>query len=571
MGAPVVAKRRLNHIISTARVEDVSHCFLEGFFIASLTVFRRLLMLEPVLHSNSMASLRASSPSGRSNSDARALDEFMASIRFDKVCCLGAGYVGGPTMAVLSQKCPEVSVYVADLSESRISKWNSDTLPIYEPGLQPIVEERRGKNLFFTTDIKGAIEACDIIFVAVDTPTKRFGLGRNRAADMTSWELASRSIADYATSSKIVVEKSTVPVRTAESLKRVLTSNAAIGVHFAILSNPEFLAEGTAIKDLLDPDRVLIGGEDRSSVGQYAIDILVDIYAHWVPRDKIVTTNTWSSELSKLVANAFLAQRVSSINSIAMLCEKCGADVREVARAIGADTRIGNKFLHASVGYGGSCFEKDVLSLAYLCEFYGLKEAGAYWSFVKEMNDLQKNRFAQRVLHGLFNTVNRKKIAVFGLAFKKDTGDTRDTPAADVCRALMADGAYIAAYDPKVQKADFIAAYNICAAKFRQEADADLDRQFTMVDKPEKAVAGAHAIIILTEWECFKDYPYDHFFTLMKKPAFIFDGRNILDHKMLLEIGFEVHGVGVPTARPSIWDSDQEDYRLSSDYSPSPK
>lgn len=469
---------------------------------------------------------------------------FQRSIRRNRIVCIGAGYVGGPTMAMIALKCPDIQVHVVDICQDRIAKWNSDKPPIYEPDLNEIVQKCRGRNLFFSTDVEACTRDCDVIFVSVNTPTKQFGIGKGMAADLSAWELASRSIAEHAESPKIIIEKSTVPVRTAESLTKVLNANSKNKkVRFAILSNPEFLAEGTAISDLQNPDRVLIGGQDQSAIGQFAISVLVDIYRHWVPVEKIITINLWSSELSKLVANAFLAQRVSSINAVAMLCEKTGADVRQVAKAIGSDTRIGSKFLNASVGFGGGCLQKDVLSLAYLCDFYGLKEIAQYWNMVKEMNDLQKCRFSQRIIHSLFNTVNRKKIAIFGFAFKKNTADTRCTPAFDVCSALMDDGARVHVYDPQVDEQS--ARREFVNHGWPKNHSFDLNRQFFFESTPQAAVEDAHAIVILTEWDEFQNYEYSKFFQSMIKPAFIFDGRNILDHKKLAKIGFEVEGVGV--------------------------
>merc|ERR1719362_2455449 len=356
-------------------------------------------------------------------------------VRLHRICCIGAGYVGGPTCATIALKCPHVIVTIVDLNEARIAAWNSDDLPIYEPGLQEVVKACRGKNLFFSTDVKGSIQEADIIFASVNTPTKVKGRGAGRAADLRFIESVGRTVAQYANCSKIIIEKSTVPVRTAEALTRVVTANT--GAHtFWILSNPEFLAEGTAMKDLSNPDRVLIGGP-TSKEGIAAAGVLANIYANWVPRERILTTNLWSSELSKLVANAMLAQRVSSMNSISQLCEKTGADVSEVSRAIGADTRIGPKFLGASVGFGGSCFQKDILNLVYICESEGLHEVAKYWQMVVDMNEYQKKTFTGRIIQALFNTVTKKKIALFGFAFKKDTGDVRETPAATVANMLM--------------------------------------------------------------------------------------------------------------------------------------
>jgi UDPglucose 6-dehydrogenase len=373
-----------------------------------------------------------------------------AQAEFDlKICCMGAGYVGGPTMAVIAAKSPRVKVTVVDLAAKQIAAWNSDCLPIYEPGLDELVRSVRGKNLFFSTDIDAAIIEADIVFVSVNTPTKTSGIGAGRAANIKNCELCARKIAEVATGDKIVVEKSTVPVRTADSIRRVL--NAASTFKFQVLSNPEFLAEGTAVSDLLCPSRVLIGGEQTPD-GLRAIATLVNVYANWVPREQIITTNLWSSELSKLVANAFLAQRVSSINSITALCEETDADVDEIARAIGSDHRIGSKFLKASVGYGGSCFQKDILNLVYICESFGLKEVSEYWHQVVLMNDYQKRRFSYKIVKSMFNTVTGKKIAIFGFAFKKDTGDTRETAAVYVMKDLLEERANMSVYDPQVTR-----------------------------------------------------------------------------------------------------------------------
>lgn len=457
-------------------------------------------------------------------------------IRTNKIVCIGAGYVGGPTMAVIAKNCPEIQVTIVDLNEERIKAWSSGKLPIYEPGLEEVVNEARGKNLFFSTDVEAGIKGADIIFVSVNTPTMTTGVGKGRAADLKFIESVGRTIAQHADRSKIVVEKSTVPVKTAAALDRVLTANdtstGVIGKRFWILSNPEFLAEGTAMKDLDKPDRVLIGGQHPD-----ALQVLVDIYAHWVPRERILTTNLWSSELSKLVANAMLAQRVSSINSIARLCERTGADVSEVARAIGTDSRIGPKFLNASIGFGGSCFQKDILNLVYICEQFGLHEVAHYWQQVVDMNEYQKSTFTKRIISALFNTVTNKKICVFGFAFKKDTGDVRETPALAVCHMLMEEGASVYVYDPKVERQDAI-------TEFKAHGLEVDDELFRFTSEPEEAVDGAHAIVVLTEWDVFKTFPYRQYYDKMLKPAFLFDGRNMLDHEALRKIGFEVHCLG---------------------------
>jgi UDPglucose 6-dehydrogenase len=448
------------------------------------------------------------------------------------ICCLGAGYVGGPTMAMIAAKCPDIRVTVTDPNEKRIAAWNSDTLPVYEPGLQQVVESARGKNLSFSTDVRMAIREADIIFVSVGTPTKTYGVGAGRAADLKYIESAARMIAEEASGPKIIVEKSTIPVKTAEAMLTILRSNSKKGT-FQVLSNPEFLAEGTAVEDLENPDRVLIGGE-QTPEGLAAIEQVAAIYARWIPREKILTTNLWSSELSKLVANAFLAQRISSINSISALCEATGADVDEVARAIGKDSRIGPKFLKASVGYGGSCFQKDILNLTYLCQHFGLPEVAAYWESVVKMNDWQKTRFSGRIVRDLFNTVSGKHIGILGFAFKKDTNDTRETAAISVCRDLLAEGAKVVVYDPQVPEAQ------IRADVLGKEENPNL----VVVTSALEATKGAHAVAILTEWDEFKSIDFEKIYEEMFKPAFLFDGRNILPHAKLKEIGFRVFAIG---------------------------
>ena len=449
-----------------------------------------------------------------------------------KICCIGAGYVGGPTMAMIAHKCEALTVTVVDINEARIAAWNSDNLPIYEPGLDEIVKAARGKRLFFSTDVDTAIREADMIFMSVNTPTKTYGVGAGRAADLRYIEKCARKIAEVSEGDKIVVEKSTLPVRTAESIKTILQSNAK-GRNFQILSNPEFLAEGTAIADLENPDRVLVGG-DPSLEGQAAIQKLVDVYATWVPREKILTTNLWSSELSKLTANAFLAQRISSINAISALCEATGANVDEVAHSIGTDSRIGPKFLKSSVGFGGSCFQKDILNLVYLCEHFGLPEVAAYWNGVIEMNDYQKHRFGRRVISTLFNTVADKKIAVLGFAFKKDTNDTRESAAIYVCGDLLEEQANVAIYDPKVSK-----------SQIRDDLNVSADfAALTVCADAYEACKDAHAVLILTEWDEFKALDFQHIHDSMQQPAFLFDGRNLLDLAALREVGFEACGIG---------------------------
>lgn len=449
-----------------------------------------------------------------------------------KICCIGAGYVGGPTMAMIAKKAPDIQVTVVDINEKRIAAWNSGDLPVFEPGLDGVVAEARGRNLFFSTDVDKNIREADIIFISVNTPTKTYGVGAGRAADLKYIELCARKIAEVSEGDKIVVEKSTIPVRTAEMVKRIFEGSGK-GNQIQVLSNPEFLAEGTAVVDLENPDRVLIGGED-SPEGEKAIEKLVSVYARWVPRERILTTNVWSSELSKLTANAFLAQRISSINAISALCEATGADVDQVARAIGTDSRIGPKFLRSSVGFGGSCFQKDILNLVYLCEHFGLPEVAKYWEQVVIMNDHQKSRFVDRIVKTLFNTVSGKKIALLGFAFKKDTNDTRESPAIYVARDLLEEQANLSVHDYKVPE-------DMMRADIGEAANAG---NLTVCSDPYEAVQDAHAVAILTEWDAYKDLDYEKVFSLMLKPAFIFDGRNILDLKKLRAIGFEAHGIG---------------------------
>jgi len=457
------------------------------------------------------------------------------------ICCIGAGYVGGPTMSVIAQKCPDIKVTVVDLNEARIAAWNDpDTskIPIYEPGLDLVVAEARGRNLFFSTDVDKAIEEAEMIFISVNTPTKTYGSGKGMAADLKYIELCARQIARVAKTDKIVVEKSTLPVRTAEAVKNIL-QNTGNNVNYQILSNPEFLAEGTAIEDLFAPDRVLIGG-DTTEEGQIAIQALVNIYARWVPQERILTTNLWSSELSKLTANAFLAQRVSSINSLSELCEHTGANISEVARAIGTDSRIGPKFLKSSVGFGGSCFQKDILNLVYIARSYGLREVADYWEQVIIMNDHQKRRFANKIVKTLYNTVSGKKITFLGWAFKKDTNDTRESAAIYIADDLLNEQAGIAVFDPKVNEKQIYDDLN-----YLHTRSSDENKQLlTVYTDPYEVCKDAHAIAVLTEWDEFKDYDWQRIYNDMKKPAFIFDGRSLLNVKELEEIGFKVYTIG---------------------------
>ena len=446
------------------------------------------------------------------------------------IVCIGAGYIGGPTMAVIALKNPGRKVYVVDIDRARIDAWNSENLPIFEPGLKEVVERVRGRNLFFSTDIEGCIKKCDIIFVGVNTPTKMFGRGAGRASDLQYWEATARNIAKWAENDKIVVEKSTLPVRTAAAMSAILNTHEQY--RFEVLSNPEFLAEGTAIQDLMSPDRVLIGG-DRTPSGEAAVRAVVDIYAGegdaWVPRERILTTNVWSAELSKLAANAFLAQRVSSINAIAGLCEATGADVDEVACVIGADRRIGPKFLKAGPGFGGSCFKKDVLNLVYLCESFGLLTAAEYWTGVIKMNDHQQERIVSRLFREMFNTLANKKIAMFGFAFKADTGDTRETPAGYVARLLADEHVRLTITDPKALDN---------ARKDLEGIDADFTAD------PYEAAREADAVLLLTDWREYPSLDWKRIYDSMRKPALVFDTRNCLDSAALRALGFKVLNIG---------------------------
>ena len=456
----------------------------------------------------------------------------MADKKFEKhLLCIGAGYVGGPTMAMIAHKCPQYKVTIVDINAEKIAAWQTDDLPIYEPGLLELVKSCRGKNLFFTTDVDKGIKDSEIIFISVNTPTKTFGEGAGKSADLQYWEKTARDILRAADSDKIIVERSTLPVKTAIAMERILSLNEK-GLNFEVVSNPEFLAEGSAIKDLDKPDRVLIGSKETKS-GIRARNEIVDIYANWIPRTHLITSNQMSSELSKLVANSFLAQRISSINSISALCEKVDADVNEVAHAIGKDKRIGDKFLNASVGFGGSCFKKDILNLVYLCETFGLYEVAAYWESIVKMNEYQTSRFVQNINKAMFNTITGKRIALFGYAFKANTSDTRETAALYVTQKLMTEKAHVVISDPKAIK----------NAKIDlKEYGNDIEYQ----EDPYKAAKGAHAIAVVTEWDLYKTLDYEKIYNEMEKPAFIFDGRNILDHEKLFKIGFEVHPIGRP-------------------------
>ena len=448
-----------------------------------------------------------------------------------KILCIGAGYVGGPSMAMIAHKCPDCRVTIVDISHERIDAWNSAELPVYEPGLDEIVKKTRGKNLFFAKDIENQIKENDIIFVSVNTPTKMFGAGAGMAADLQYWEKTARQILKYSQSPKIVIEKSTLPVKTALTMERILSS-AKGKFTFEVLSNPEFMAEGTAIKDLENPDRILIGSRETKT-GLKARAELAGIYARWIPKEKIITSNIWSSELSKLVANAFLAQRVSSINSISALCEKADADITEVAKAVGMDSRIGSKFINAGIGFGGSCFKKDILNLVYLCNCYGLPEVANYWESIVKINEYQQERFITNILGTMFNTLAGKKICILGFAFKADTGDTRESPAIHITRRLLAEHAEVIISDPKALKN---AAIDLAGEK---------GSIFYMQD-PYRAASGCHALAILTDWNLYKKLDYKKIYKSIAKPAFLFDGRNVIDQNKCFEIGFNVYPIGKP-------------------------
>ncbi len=445
------------------------------------------------------------------------------------ILCIGAGYVGGPTMAVIAKNCPDLRVVVVDINEERIRAWQSGKPPIFEPGLEETVRASLNRNLFFSTDIPTAIAEADIIFVSVNTPTKTFGDGAGYAADLQYWEKTARQILEHSSRDKIVVEKSTVPVQTAQAMENILSQNAK-GLVFDVLSNPEFLAEGTAIGNLENADRVLIGGAPTERGGR-AVEELAAVYRRWLPDERILRTNVWSSELSKLAANAFLAQRISSINSLTPFCEKTGADIAEVARAVGMDGRIGSRFLQAGVGFGGSCFKKDVLNLVYLCRNFGLQEVADYWEQVVRINEYQKCRFVKNMVQSMFNTVAEKRIALFGFAFKADTGDTRESPAITVCRELVAEHARVVVTDPE-------------ALENAGRDLADLGESVEFEDDPYRAAEGAHAVALLTGWSLYREIDYQRIFDSMSKPAWVFDGRNLLDHARLAEIGFNVSAVG---------------------------
>ena len=454
------------------------------------------------------------------------------------ICCIGAGYVGGPTMAVIADRCPEIQVTVVDLNAERIAAWNDpdlSQLPVYEPELDAVVGRARGRNLHFTTAVEAAIAGADMVFLSVNTPTKTKGVGAGQASDLRWIEASARQVAACAQGHTIVVEKSTLPVRTAETVQTILSAvPAAEGKTFSVLSNPEFLAEGTAIADLQAPDRVLIGGEDPA-----AIEALAAIYGQWVPAERILRTNLWSSELSKLTANAFLAQRISSINAIAALCEATGAAVGQVARAIGADSRIGAKFLKAGPGFGGSCFQKDILNLVYLCRHYGLEEVAAYWQSVVVLNTWQQQRIARLVITKLFGTVSGKRIGVLGFAFKADTNDTRESPAIRICRDLLEEGAILQILDPKVEEGQV-------SADLGQPAGVGEGSWLPVADL-HQAASGADALLLLTEWQAFAQIDWPEVAAVMRQPAWLFDARAKTDGAAARAAGLNVWIVGEGT------------------------
>ena len=459
-----------------------------------------------------------------------------------KICCIGAGYVGGPTMAVISDNCPDIKVTLVDIDVNKINSWNDqdlDKLPIFEPGLKEVVARNRGKNLFFSVDIKHSIEEADMIFISVNTPTKIKGLGAGYASDLKWVESSARQVAKYAKGHTVIVEKSTVPVKTAELIQAILISskkdNNSDNKTFAVLSSPEFLAEGTAIKDLENPDRVLIGGEDKA-----AIQLLSNIYKRWIPEEKILLTNIWSSELSKLIANAFLAQRISSINSISALCEVTGAEIVEVVKAIGSDQRIGRKFLTPGPGFGGSCFKKDILNLVYLCRFYGLENVANYWEQIMLLNNWQKKRISSLVVQKLFGTVTNKKIVMLGFSFKSNTNDTRESPAIEIAKDLIENGANILINDPKVSKLQISSELKVCEL----EKDKISNGNWTFESDVYKASENADAIIVVTEWEEYKTINWNLVSSLMRKPAWLFDTRNVVSKEQIKKTGINCWQVG---------------------------
>ena len=468
-------------------------------------------------------------------------------LKVKNICCIGAGYVGGPSMAVIADKCPNLNVVVVDINEDRIKAWNNSDyskLPVFEPGLDLIIKRCRGRNLFFSAEVEKEISCADMIFLSVNTPIKTSGIGAGQASDLKWIESSSRQVAKYAKGTTIVVEKSTLPVRTAETIKEILENsyekdNTPINKNkiFYILSNPEFLAEGTAINDLEYPDRVLIGGEN-----EFAISALENIYSAWIPRNKIIKTNLWSSELSKLTANAFLAERISSINSISALCEETGANINEVAKAVGADTRIGPKFLNSGPGFGGSCFKKDILNLVYICNYYGLTEVADYWEQIIKINDWQQKRISAIIVKKLFGTISEKKISIMGFSFKANTNDTRESPSIRICKDLINEGANLSIYDPKVSSDQIKKELNKPNLDNGEKRNLN---KWIFSNSIEDACKNADAIIITTEWAEFKKINWDKINKITRKPTWIFDTRNIVEEKTVKNLGFNIWKLGV--------------------------
>ena len=463
--------------------------------------------------------------------------------KINNICCIGGGYVGGPTMAVIADNCPDINVTVVDKNVERIKSWNDEDLtklPVFEPGLEEIIQRVRNKNLFFSSDIDINISKADIIFLSVNTPTKTKGIGSGQASDLTWIEACARQVADAAKGHTIVVEKSTIPVRTAETVKKILESNNKDN-SFSVLSNPEFLAEGTAINDLEKPDRILIGGEDH-----VAIELLSDIYRKWVDETKILKTNIWSSELSKLIANAFLAQRVSSINSVSAICEVTGANVKEVSKAVGFDSRIGNKFLNPGPGFGGSCFKKDILNLIYLCNYYGLSEVAKYWEQVININNWQQDRIYKTVVDKLFGTVYKKKIIILGFSFKANTNDTRESTSISISKNLINEGAHLLIHDPKVSSKQI--AKDLEKEPLTENSkSAEVNNYGTWeyITNLENAFINVDAVIVLTDWKVYRDLDWNQISNQIRPPAWVFDTRLILNKNKIISSNLNYWGLGI--------------------------
>ena len=469
--------------------------------------------------------------------------------KIKKICCIGAGYVGGPTMGMIAFKCPDIKVDVVDINLERIQKWNSenfDALPIYEPGLSEIIKKCRNKNLFFSNKIKEKIKEADMVFISVNTPTKTKGVGRGKASDLKWVEASARQVGEFSKGHTIVVEKSTLPVRTAEVVKSILEAkqnSKESKATFDVLSNPEFLAEGSAIKDLEFPDRVLIGGSNQDS-----IDALSEIYKTWVPENKILHTNIWSSELAKLTANAFLAQRISSINSISALCEETGADVREVSRAIGSDQRIGSRFLDSGPGFGGSCFKKDILNLVYLSEHFGLPEVASFWESVVTLNTWHQHRISKLITKKLYGTLSGKKIAILGFAFKSDTNDTRESAAIQICKDLIEEGSALYIHDPKVNHQQISRDLNVKETKsdsqYKLSSNSEIEGSWQSVQDLDEAFKNADAIVILTEWKEYSNLNWEKISQIMRQPSWIFDSRSITNPQKIINSGLNLWRIG---------------------------